>query len=126
MSTGDPAMVTLGSLWPVVSPVPRVPSVSGASQGPTGVEVVGGSPPPPLLGDNTRSLLWGLVVRGTGTRVSGSAALGDAVPAPGSLSAVGPGAYKLYLSGSPSFLPHPSTGGGWGMKQSLFVHRLPS
>jgi hypothetical protein len=78
VSMGDLAEVTPGSQQLVVVPVPRVPSAGGATQGATGVGVVGASP---QLGDGIGSLLWDLVIRGTSAGVPGSAVLGDAAPA---------------------------------------------
>jgi hypothetical protein len=78
VSMGDLAEVTPGSQRLVVVPVSGVPSAGGATQGATGVGVVGASP---QLGDGVGSLLWDLVICGTNAGVPGSAVLGDAAPA---------------------------------------------
>jgi hypothetical protein len=61
----------------------------------------------PQLGDDVRISLWDLVMSGAGIGVLGSAISGDTAPAPGSSCAAGPGVSRLYLSGSPGFLPPP-------------------
>jgi hypothetical protein len=98
-STGDLAVVTSGSLRPVVSSVSG--SAGGASQCPVGFEVVGASP---RLGDGIGSLMWGLLVRGASASVSERTALSDVASSPRSSSAAGLRACRLYLSGSPGFL----------------------
>jgi hypothetical protein len=98
-----------------------VPSASGASSGTIGVKVVGASP---RLSDDVGNLLE-LDGHGAGADVSGNTAIGDPAPTVGSSSAAGPGASELYLSGFLPFRPRTSTGGRWGMRQSLCVHRLP-
>jgi hypothetical protein len=60
---GDLVVAIPGLLRPVVASVSGVPSDSSASQGNAGVEVVGASP---QSGDDSRSLLWGLVAPGVG------------------------------------------------------------
>jgi hypothetical protein len=54
------------------------------------------------LGDDARSWLWDLVMRGIGAGVPRSAA-----PALGPLGAMGLGVSGLYLPGSPGLLPLP-------------------
>jgi hypothetical protein len=98
-SVGDLTVVTQGSLRPVVAPVLGVLGVDGASQGTTGVEVVGAGP---QLGDDIGSLLWDLVVRGADAGVPVSVAPGDAAIALESSSAAGLGVSRLYQLGSPS------------------------
>jgi hypothetical protein len=88
-----------------------VPSASGASSGTIGVKVVGASP---RLSDDVGNLLE-LDGHGAGADVSGNTAIGDPAPAVGSSS----------VAGFLPFRPRTSTGGGWGMRQSLCVHRLP-
>jgi hypothetical protein len=62
LSVGDLAVVTPCSLQPVVVPVPGVACAGGASQGVTGVVVVGADT---QVGDDTGSLLQNLMMRGT-------------------------------------------------------------
>jgi hypothetical protein len=106
--------------WPVVASAMEVSGAGGALQGTTVVDVTDVEP---WLGDSTESLLHDLVVRGAGAGIPGSAAPSDAVPAPRSSSAVSLVVSGMYLPGSPSYLPHLSTGGGWRIRQSLHVRR---
>jgi hypothetical protein len=75
----------------------EVPSAGGTSQGTASVKEVGVAP---LLCDDARNLLWDLVARSTSAGVSGSAAPGDAAPAPGSSGGTGLGVSGLYLPSS--------------------------
>jgi hypothetical protein len=52
-------------------------------------------------------LIWDLVKHDTGINVPGSAASGDAAPAPGSLGTVGLRVSRLHMTGSPDFPPPP-------------------
>jgi hypothetical protein len=63
----------------VVASAAEVPGAGGTPQGATGVEVADADP---RLGDSAGSLLQDLVVRGASAGAPGSAALGDAAPAP--------------------------------------------
>jgi hypothetical protein len=95
---GDLVVVTLSSPWPVVAPIPRVLGAGGALLGNIDVEVVGANP---QLGDDARSLLWNLMMRGAS--VPRNSTPGDAAPTPGSSGVVGPRVSELYLAGSPDF-----------------------
>jgi hypothetical protein len=75
MSMGDLAEVALDSQRLVVAPVPRMPSASGTTQDAAGLGLVGSGP---QLGDDARSSLWDLVMRGTGAGVPRSVVPGDA------------------------------------------------
>jgi hypothetical protein len=101
---GDLDKVTSGSQRPVVALVPRVLSASGATQGATGVGVVGAGP---KLGDDAGSSLRDLVIRGADAGVPGNAIPGDTTLVPGSSGAIGLGVFRLYLLSSPGFLPLP-------------------
>jgi hypothetical protein len=61
----------------------------------------------PWLGDEARSSLRNLVMRGTGIDVPRSAAPGDTTIAPGSLGVTGLGVFVLLLLSSPGFPPPP-------------------
>jgi hypothetical protein len=71
---------------------------NGMSLGAVSVEVDGAGP---RSCDDAGGLSRNLVVRGVGLGMPGSAAPGDAIPAPESSGAVGPGATGLLLPGSP-------------------------
>jgi hypothetical protein len=74
----------------------------GMSLGAASAEVDGADPQP---SDDTKGSLWDLVMRGASFGVPRSATPGEAAPAPGSLSAVCPGVFRLLLLGSPGFPP---------------------
>jgi hypothetical protein len=101
---GDLAEVALGLQRPMVAPVPGVSSAGGATQGASGVRVVGAGP---QLGDDVKSLLRDLVMCGIGIGGLGSAVLGDTALAPGSSSATCLGVSGLYLPDSLGFPPSP-------------------
>jgi hypothetical protein len=84
--------------------ISEVPSAGSALQGTTGQDVVGSGP---RLGDDVKSTLWDLVVRGAGTGVFRSATSGDTTPARRSSRTGGPGMSGLCLLGPPGFLPPP-------------------
>jgi hypothetical protein len=84
--------------------ISEVPSAGSALQGTTGQDVVGSGP---RLGDDVKSTLWDLVVRGAGTGVFRSATSGDTTPALRSSRTGGPGMSGLCLLGPPGFLPPP-------------------
>jgi hypothetical protein len=79
-SVGDLAEVALDSQRPVVAPVPRMLSASGTTQDAADLGLVGSSP---QLGDDARSSLRDLVMRGTGAGVPRSVVPGDAPQPPG-------------------------------------------
>jgi hypothetical protein len=83
-------------------PVQVMSGADGTLLGAASVEVDGAGPQP---SDDTGGSLRDLVMHDTGIDVSGSAALDDAPPAPGSSGAVDMGVSRLLLSSSPSFLP---------------------
>jgi hypothetical protein len=119
--SGDLAVVSLGSPWPVVAPVKSLASegptseawvepvlgMSGAgvaSQGTTSIEVVGAGA---RIGDDAESMLRDLVMCDTEAGVPRSPASDDVAPAPGSSGAMGLVVSGLHLSGSPGFPPLP-------------------
>jgi hypothetical protein len=120
MSMGDLVVVTLGSPWPVVAPIPRVLGAGGALLGNIDVEVVGASP---QLGDDAGSLLWNLMMRGAS--VPRNSTPGDAAPTPGSSGVAGPRVLSCTWRARPAFLSCPLTRGGWGTRQSLRIHGSP-
>jgi hypothetical protein len=81
-----------------------MPGTSGASLGAIGVEVDRAYPCP---SNDTGGLFHDLVMHGTSLGMPGSTAPGDAIPAPESSGAVGPGVAGLLLPGSLGFLPPP-------------------
>jgi hypothetical protein len=101
-SVGDLVKVASGSQRPMVALVPGVPSAGCATQGATGVRVVGVGP---HLGHDAESSLRDLVMRGAGADNPGSAIPGDAALAPRFSSATDQDVSGLYLPDSPVFSP---------------------
>jgi hypothetical protein len=108
-SVGDLDKVASGSQRLVVALVPRVLSASGATQGATGVGVVGAGP---KLGDDAGTSLQDLVIRGADAGVLGNAIPGDTALVPGSSGAIGLGYLDFTCRALPAFYPCQLTGGG--------------